>query len=61
MTRTTEDLQVHIDKAHLVKALGGTSDWTWEYPPVVPGENAAQLCVEFIKQGYSELIISLSP
>lgn len=43
MTRSTEDLQVHIDKAHLVKELGGANDWEWKYQPVVPGENDAQL------------------
>jgi hypothetical protein len=42
MTKNTEDLQVHIDKSHLVKQLGGTSDWNWNYVPVVPGENTPQ-------------------
>lgn len=45
MTKNTDDLLVHIDKSHLVKSLGGTSEWTWKYPPVVPGENAPQSCV----------------
>lgn len=45
MTKNTDDLLVHIDKTHLVKSLGGASDWTWKYPPVVPGENAPQLYV----------------
>lgn len=39
MTKSTEDLVVHISKEHLVKELGGTSTWTWEYPEVVRGEN----------------------
>lgn len=42
MTRSTEDLVVHIPKHHLVKTLGGSSEWKWIYPPVVPGENAPQ-------------------
>jgi hypothetical protein len=39
LTKSTEDLLVHISKEHLVKQLGGSSSWTWEYPEVVPGEN----------------------
>lgn len=46
MTRSTEDLVVHIPKHHLVKTLGGSSEWKWIYPPVVPGENAPQKDVE---------------
>ncbi|TDL16873.1 CRAL/TRIO domain-containing protein [Rickenella mellea] len=38
-TRSPEDLKVHIDEKHLIKQLGGTSDWKWEYDPIVPGEN----------------------
>ena len=48
MTKNTEDLLVHIPKHHLVKQLGGSSDWTWEYKPVVPGENAPQKYVNYI-------------
>lgn len=32
-------------QAHLVKELGGSSEWRWKYPPIVPGENAPQQCV----------------
>lgn len=42
MTKNTEDLLVHISKEHLVKELGGSSAWTWQYPEIVPGENKAQ-------------------
>lgn len=42
MTKTTDDLLVHIPKNHLVKQLGGSSGWKWEYPPIVTGENAPQ-------------------
>ncbi|GAA5996730.1 CRAL-TRIO domain-containing protein [Rhodotorula paludigena] len=42
MTKSTEDLCQHIPKAHLVKELGGSSEWRWKYPPIVPGENAPQ-------------------
>ncbi|GAA5831757.1 hypothetical protein JCM5353_006625 [Sporobolomyces roseus] len=42
MTKSTNDLVEHIPKNHLVKELGGSSDWKWQYPPVVPGENAPQ-------------------
>ncbi|GAA6028486.1 hypothetical protein NBRC10512_003226 [Rhodotorula toruloides] len=42
MTKSTEDLVQHIPKAHLVRELGGTSEWKWQYPPIVPGENAPQ-------------------
>ncbi|KAM0750381.1 CRAL/TRIO domain-containing protein [Meredithblackwellia eburnea MCA 4105] len=42
MTKNTEDLVVHIPKHHLVKPLGGTSEWKWEYPEIIPGENAPQ-------------------
>ncbi|GJN90712.1 hypothetical protein Rhopal_003726-T1 [Rhodotorula paludigena] len=42
MTKSTEDLCQHIPKAHLVKELGGSSEWRWKYPPIVPGENASQ-------------------
>lgn len=41
-TKNTEDLQVHIHKDHLIKQLGGVSEWKWEYEPIVPGENSAQ-------------------
>lgn len=43
MTKSTEDLLVHISKEHLVKELGGSSTWSWEYPKIVPGENKAQV------------------
>ncbi|KAL8277171.1 hypothetical protein RQP46_010419 [Phenoliferia psychrophenolica] len=42
MTTSTEDLVVHIPKHHLVKGLGGSSEWTWEYQAVIAGENALQ-------------------
>ncbi|KAK4054516.1 hypothetical protein OIV83_001010 [Microbotryomycetes sp. JL201] len=42
MTKNTDDLCEFIPKKHLVKQLGGTSDWTWKYPEIVPGENAKQ-------------------
>ena len=42
MTKNTDDLCVHIPKNHLVKQLGGTSDWEWKYPPIKEGENAPQ-------------------
>ncbi|GAA5874604.1 hypothetical protein JCM16303_002919 [Sporobolomyces ruberrimus] len=42
MTKSTNDLVEHIPKNHLVKELGGSSEWKWQYPPVVPGENAPQ-------------------
>lgn len=61
MTKSTEDLLVHISKDHLVKELGGASSWTWKYPEIVPGENKAmsdaagkQVCSFF-------LLLSLSP
>ncbi|SCV72275.1 BQ2448_4969 [Microbotryum intermedium] len=41
-TKSTDDLVVHIPRNHLVKELGGSSAWTWKYPPIKPGENAAQ-------------------
>ncbi|KDE02582.1 hypothetical protein MVLG_06865 [Microbotryum lychnidis-dioicae p1A1 Lamole] len=41
-TKSTDDLVVHIPRNHLVKELGGSSSWTWKYPPIKPGENAAQ-------------------
>ncbi|GAA6054266.1 hypothetical protein JCM3770_005151 [Rhodotorula araucariae] len=46
MTKTTEDLCQHIPKAHLVRELGGSSEWRWNYPPIVPGENAPQQDLE---------------
>ncbi|ORY89291.1 CRAL-TRIO domain-containing protein [Leucosporidium creatinivorum] len=42
MTKSTDDLVVHVPKKHLVKELGGENAWKWEYPPIVPGENAPQ-------------------
>ena len=36
---------MHIPKHHLVKQLGGSSEWVWDYKPVVPGENHMQKCV----------------
>ncbi|KAG0145554.1 hypothetical protein CROQUDRAFT_658474 [Cronartium quercuum f. sp. fusiforme G11] len=39
MTKTAEELKVHIDERHLVNHLGGTNDWTWSYEPVQPSEN----------------------
>ncbi|KAH8922726.1 CRAL/TRIO domain-containing protein [Atractiella rhizophila] len=39
MTKNLDDLLVHIDKRHLLKELGGESDWTWNYEEFVPGEN----------------------
>ncbi|GAA5959310.1 hypothetical protein JCM21900_003925 [Sporobolomyces salmonicolor] len=46
MTKSTDDLLQHIPKNHLVKELGGSSEWRWKYPPVVPGENAPQKDLE---------------
>ena len=42
MTKNTDDLLVHISKEHLVKELGGSSTWSWQYPEIVPGENKTQ-------------------
>jgi len=39
MTKTTEDLCIHIPPEHLARTLGGKNSWEWKYPPVVPGEN----------------------
>lgn len=39
MTKTPEELKVHIDERHLTKSLGGTNDWIWEYEPVKASEN----------------------
>ncbi|KAI5480798.1 CRAL/TRIO domain protein [Pseudohyphozyma bogoriensis] len=46
MTKTTDDLLVHIPPNHLIKQLGGSSEWKWKYPPIVPGENDPQKDVE---------------
>ncbi|KAI7939576.1 hypothetical protein MJO29_014312 [Puccinia striiformis f. sp. tritici] len=40
MTKTAEDLKVHIDEKHLLESLGGTNQWKWEYDPIAKGENA---------------------
>jgi len=50
MTKNSEDLQVHIPKAHLVKPLGGSSDWQWNYLPIEEGENEAQSDKEGLKR-----------
>lgn len=42
MTKSAEDLIEKIPKNHLIKKLGGSSAWKWEYPPVIPGENDMQ-------------------
>lgn len=39
MTKTSDELKVHIDERHLLKSLGGTGDWSWSYEPVRPSEN----------------------
>ncbi|KAL8278214.1 hypothetical protein RQP46_009387 [Phenoliferia psychrophenolica] len=54
MTKNAEDLIVHIPKHHLVKQLGGSSDWEWDYKPVVPGENAAQQDAAGLKAAQAE-------
>ena len=37
----SQDLFIHIPESHLPLKLGGQNSWKWEYPPIVPGENAA--------------------
>ncbi|GAA5893636.1 Csr1p [Sporobolomyces salmoneus] len=54
MTKSSNDLIEHIPKNHLVKELGGSSEWKWKYPPVVPGENAPQKDVEGKKKAIAE-------
>lgn len=39
MTRNTADLEQHIHKAHLIRQLGGSNEWKWEYEGVIDGEN----------------------
>ncbi|GAA94640.1 uncharacterized protein L969DRAFT_87472 [Mixia osmundae IAM 14324] len=41
-SKNTEEMTVIIHEDHLVKKLGGKSDWVWHYEPVQEGENAAQ-------------------
>lgn len=43
--RALQKLTLRFAQAHLVRELGGTSEWKWQYPPIVPGENAPQQCV----------------
>ncbi|MBW0553014.1 hypothetical protein O181_092729 [Austropuccinia psidii MF-1] len=40
ITKSSEDLKVHIDEKHLIESLGGKSHWKWEYEPVQSGENS---------------------
>ncbi|GAA5948075.1 hypothetical protein JCM3765_007099 [Sporobolomyces pararoseus] len=54
MTKSTNDLIEHIPKNHLVKELGGSSEWKWQYPPVVPGENAPQKDAEGKKKAIAD-------
>ena len=42
MTKTSQDLQVHVPPEHLVKELGGNNDWSWHFTPVPSGENEPQ-------------------
>lgn len=42
MTKSTDELVAHIPRHHLVKSLGGSSEWKWDYQPIVPGENELQ-------------------
>ncbi|GAA5835492.1 hypothetical protein JCM3766R1_006432 [Sporobolomyces carnicolor] len=54
MTKSSNDLIEHIPKNHLVKELGGSSEWKWQYPPVVPGENAPQKDAEGKKKAIAD-------
>lgn len=42
LTKTIDDLAIHIDKNHLDKAMGGNSTWEWSWPDIKEGENVAQ-------------------
>lgn len=33
MTKSSSDLLVHIPPEHLLKQLGGSNDWEWEFTP----------------------------
>ncbi|KAH9450224.1 hypothetical protein Pst134EA_026933 [Puccinia striiformis f. sp. tritici] len=39
ITKSAEELKVHIEEKHLLESLGGTNRWKWEYEQVVTGEN----------------------
>lgn len=39
ISKTTEELQDHIDARHLLSNLGGSNAWKWNYTPVVKDEN----------------------
>ncbi|OAV87186.1 hypothetical protein PTTG_07683 [Puccinia triticina 1-1 BBBD Race 1] len=39
ITKSPEELKVHIDEKHLLESLGGTNGWKWVYEPVQKGEN----------------------
>jgi len=43
--RESELTSLSAAQAHLVRELGGSSEWKWTYPPIVPGENAPQQSV----------------
>lgn len=39
ITKSPDELKIHIDEKHLIESLGGTNRWTWEYQPVATDEN----------------------
>ncbi|CEQ39440.1 SPOSA6832_00970, partial [Sporobolomyces salmonicolor] len=58
----TSRIVVHVSmimQNHLVKELGGSSEWRWKYPPVVPGENAPQKYELLPYSGFSSLMTCL--
>lgn len=45
ISKTSEELQEHIDPAQLLSNLGGKNGWKWTYEPVEKGENEMMGCV----------------